>query len=103
VQAPQLCAVDALRRAERVDACAPQRLVDVDVPEAGERPLIEQGRLARRPPLREPLAEPRRGEAGVERFRAEACRQIRRELARFEHEPRAETADVAVGDIRSVV
>ena len=103
MQAPQLVAVDALRRAQRVDARAPQRLVDVDVPEAGERALVEERGLDRRAPLREPLAEPCRREERIERLLADARREVRRELARLEQEPGAEAADVAVGDVRAVV
>ena len=83
-----------------MDARAPERLVDVDVPQAGERALVEQRGLDRRAPLREPLAEPRRGEERVERLVAEPRREVRLELARLEQQPRAEAAHVAVGDVR---
>ena len=53
VQPPELVAVDALGRAERMDPRAPERLVDVDVPEAGERPLVEERGLDRRAALRD--------------------------------------------------
>ena len=82
---------------------APERLVDVDVPEAGERALVEERGLDRRATLREPLAETRRREERVERLLADARREIRLELARLEHEPGAEAPDVAVRDVRSVV
>ena len=103
VQPAQLVAVEALRRAQRMDARAPERLVDVDVPEAGERALVEERGLDRRAPLGEALAEPRSGEERVERLLADARREVRLELARLEDEPRAEAADVAVRNVRSVV
>ncbi len=41
----------------------PERLVGVDVPEPGDRPLVEERRLHRRPPAGEPRAEVARREA----------------------------------------
>ena len=44
-----------------------------------------------------------RGEAGLQRFRADTCIQIRLELSGLEQKPGAEPPDIAVGDVRSVV
>src|SRR5262249_18460375 len=45
VQSPEFVAVEAGGRPEWVESCAPQRLVDVDVPQPRERPLVEERRL----------------------------------------------------------
>src|SRR5262249_44833211 len=103
VEPPELVAVEALRRAQRMDARTPQRLVDVDVPHAGERALVEQRRLDRRAPATEALPEACGREQRVERLLAEALREVRVELAGLEQEPRAEPADVAIRNVRSVV
>ena len=95
--------VEALRGSERMDPRAPERLVDVDVPHPGERALVEQRRLHRRPPPAEAFAEPGGGEERVERLVAETRGKVRVDLARLEQLPRAEAADVAVRDVRSVV
>jgi hypothetical protein len=79
------------------------RLVHVDVSHPRERALVEERRLDRRAPPRETLAEPSRGEEGVERLLSDTRYEVRLELARLEQEPRAEAPYVAVGDIRSVI
>src|SRR5690242_18370389 len=53
-----LLLVQAARRPERVEPRVPERLVDVDVPETGDRALIEQRRLQRRAAAREPRSQP---------------------------------------------
>ena len=58
VQPPQLVAVEAGGRTQRVEPRAPQRLVDVDVPHPREGALIEERRLQRGAAARETLAEP---------------------------------------------
>ena len=80
----------------------PERLVDVDVPEAGDRPLVEERRLEGCPPPIEALAEPCRGER-AERLGAEARREVGRELVLLEQLPGPEAADIAIGDVRSIV
>ena len=57
-------------------AADPERLVDVDVPEARHRALVEERGLERRPPPVETLAEPR-GRERPERLGAEARGEIR--------------------------
>src|SRR5215213_9092414 len=81
----------------------PKRLVDVDVPETGQRALIEESCLQRRTAAFQPLAQPLRRERGHERLLAEPRTEIRLELAGLEQQPRAETADVAVADLGAVV
>ena len=81
----------------------PERLVDVDVPEPGERALVEQRRLERRAAAREPLAEARAVKAAHERLRAQTRAEVRLELAGLEQQPGAEAAHVAVADVRPVV
>src|SRR2546430_1109153 len=75
-----------------VDLRPPERLVDVDVPQAGECALVEERRLDRGAAVGEARAEGFWGEAAVERLLAEAGREVRLELVVSEQEPRAETA-----------
>jgi len=86
-----------------MDAGAPERFVDVDVPQACDRPLVEQRSLHRRTPAGEPLAESPGREGSLERLTAEPLRKVRAELVGLEQEPRAEAADVTIRNIRSVV
>ena len=99
----QLVGVELAGGPQRVDARAPERLVDVDVPEAGERALVEQRGLDRRFAVREPRGEHLRRKGAPERLGAETRREIGVELARLEQQPRAEAPDVAIGNVRSVV
>src|SRR5262245_34237083 len=46
-QSRQLGRLERSRRAQRRQPCVPERLVDVDVPEACSRTLVEQRRLQR--------------------------------------------------------
>src|SRR4051794_18134656 len=86
-----------------MDLRAPERLVDVDVPQARHRALVEQRRLDRRPPAGQTLAEPLRRERAVERPAAEAPAEIVGDLVGLEQMPRAEAAHVAVGDVGTVI
>ena len=65
-------ALEAPRLAERVDPRPPERLVGVDVPDPGDRPLVEDRRLdgAVRPRERRPSIA--RAEARLERLGADA-------------------------------
>ena len=47
MEAAKLVRVELTRRPERMEPRAPERLVDVDVPEPRNRPLIEKRRLER--------------------------------------------------------
>jgi hypothetical protein len=69
-----LVGIEAVRGPERVEAGAPERLVDVDVPEAGESALVEERRLERRAAVREPRCERGGAEAARERLLPQACR-----------------------------
>ena len=102
VQAAQLVRVEAARNPQRMQPALPERLVDVDVPEAGDRSLVEERRLERRAPPLEALAEPCCRER-AERLGAEARGEVRRELVLLEQLPRPEAADIAIADIRSIV
>ena len=62
VQARKLLAVEPAGDPERMQPAQPECLVDVDVAKAGDRALVEERRLERRPPPLEPLAEAGRGE-----------------------------------------
>jgi hypothetical protein len=90
-------------RSARMDAGAPERLVRVDVPDTGEAALVEQDGLYRRAAPGERLAEALRREGSRERLVPDAVVEIRAQFARLDQEPRAETPDVAVDDVRSVV
>ena len=86
-----------------MDPRAPQRLVDVDVPEPCHGSLVEQRCLDRGTTPLQALREPARVEAALEWFDPHLSRQVRLELARLEQEPRAEAPDVAIRNVRSVV
>jgi len=103
VEARHLGAVELTRGSERVDARAPERLVRIDVPDAGDRTLVEKRRLRGCASTFERSSERGGGERSVERLPADTHAQVLVELARLEEEPRSEAADVAVGDVRSVV
>jgi len=90
-------------RAKRVELRPPQRFVDVDVPEPGDRSLIEERSLDRRATAFESLPEPARREGPLERLDAESLFEVRLELAGLEQLPRAEPANISISDIRSVV
>src|SRR4051812_50206078 len=82
---------------------APERFVDVDVPEPGHRPLVEQRGLERSAPPLQSLGEALRREASAERLVAEPALQVGIRLFRLEQLPGAEPAPVAGGDIASLV
>src|SRR5207248_5346917 len=67
---------EVARRAQRIDARVPQRLVRVDVPEAGDRALVEDRRLDRRAPSREAAGEEGRREPPAERLRPVLDREV---------------------------
>ena len=86
-----------------MDLRAPQCLVDVDVPEPGERSRIEERSLDRRAAAFELPAEPSRRERSLERLDPESVIEVRPELAGLEQLPGAEAAHVAVRNIRTLV
>jgi hypothetical protein len=95
---------EGARRAERVQARAPERLVDVDVPEARGSALVEKCGLERSSTAGKRLGECPRRELALERLAAEPARaEVLVELAGLEERPRSEPPDVAVGDVRPVV
>src|ERR1700724_3606416 len=57
VQPPELGGRELARGPQRMDARAPERLVDVDVPHSGEGALVEQRGLDRRAPAGETLSQ----------------------------------------------
>src|SRR5205823_9539112 len=96
VEPANVVRAELVRGPQRVDARAPERLVDVDVPHPGERALVEEGRLHRRATRGEALPEPGRREEDVERLVADLRREIRLELPGLEQQPGAEAADGAI-------
>src|SRR5581483_7166587 len=94
-----LVELERSRRCQRMDARPPQRLVGVDVPDAGDRALVEDRSLHRRFPAGEPRGEIAGAEAVGERLAADAGVEVRIQLARLEQEPGAEAADVAERDV----
>ena len=89
--------------AQRMQLRAPERLVDVDVPQAGDGALVEQRGLDGGAASGEPSREPRSREPGPERLGAVADVQVRLHLLGLEQPPGAEAADIPVRDVRSVV
>ena len=71
MEPPDLVVAELPSRSQRVDAGSPERLVGIDVPHAGERPLVEERGLHRRSPIGEPRGEAARREAPRERLLAE--------------------------------
>ena len=49
MQPRQLVVVETAGAAQRMQPAPPEGFVDVDVPEPGDRPLVEEGRLERGP------------------------------------------------------
>ena len=86
-----------------MDPRAPERFVDVDVPEPGDRSLIEQRRLDRSEPCLERSASRFDVNDASERLDAEPLVEVGIELVRLEQVPRTEPAHVAVRDVRAVV
>ena len=86
-----LVGVQALRRTEGMDPRAPERLVDVDVPEPGNRALVEQRGLDRRVAFLERRGECPRAEAAIQWLRAQPGVEVRVDLARLQEQPGTET------------
>jgi len=82
---------------------APECFVDVDVPEPGDRSLIEKRSLDRRAATLEPLTKASRGERSLERFDAQSLVEVVVKLAALEQLPRTEPANISIGNTRSVV
>ena len=91
------------RGAPGMDPRPPERLVGVDVPDAGEAALVEDCRLDGRTATGERLRKAFRGEAPFEWLASDTGGQVGVELLRLDEKPRAEAADVSVRDVRSVV
>jgi hypothetical protein len=87
-----------------MDARAPERLVGVDVPDSGGGALVEKRRLDRSLSTGEHALELRGRKAALEGLPPQPplC-EVLLALPRLEQRPRAETADVAIGNVRSVV
>jgi hypothetical protein len=86
-----------------MDPGTPERLVGVDVAEARDGALIEDGRLDRRPPPGERASEASRREGSPERLRPQSAVPEGIELIRRYELPGPEAANIAIGDVRSVV
>ena len=68
--------VQAVRRSQRMEARSPQRLVGVDVADAGDERLVEQERLQLRAPARKALLQPLHGEAAAQRLGTVAAEDL---------------------------
>jgi hypothetical protein len=90
-------------RTKWVELRAPERLVDVDVPEARDRSLIEERSLDRCAAAFKSLSEPRRRERALERLDPESLFEVGLEVLGLEQLPRAESTDVAIREVRTVV
>ena len=84
--ARRLLAVDAVRAPQRVDAGAEQRLVGVDVADAGDPLLVEQHRLDRRAAAAGERVQVLAGELGLERLDPQALGEEVVERLRAERE-----------------
>ena len=82
---------------------APERLVDIDVPEPRDRALVEQRRLDRSAASLEPLREAARRERALERLAPEPLREVPVDVFGLEQVPGTEAAYVTIGDVRPVV
>nr|ABZ10024.1 hypothetical protein ALOHA_HF4000APKG10F13ctg1g7 [uncultured marine microorganism HF4000_APKG10F13] len=76
MQPPHFACGERVGGPQRVDASSVQRLVDIDVPEAGEEALVEQQRLQPRPTRRQHRAEAGGGESARERLGAEVAHHL---------------------------
>ena len=81
----------------------PQGLVRVDVPEAGDRALVEDCRLERRAPAGEASGEECSREAAAERLGAVLHLEQVLGVLRLGEQPRAEAARVAIRDAAPVL
>ena len=86
--------------AQRVQAGPPQRLVGVDVADAGDERLVHEQRLQAGTPPADALAELAQREARVERLRPDAVERV--VVGAVEADP-AELADVAEAQLAAVV
>ena len=92
-----------IRRSPWIDPRPPERLIGVDVPHAGEHPLVEKNAFHRATTPGQPLPETASRKGRPERLDAKARCQIWHELVRSEDNPGSKTPDVAIRDVRSVV
>ena len=69
VETPDIAGVERVGRPQRMEPRAPERLIGVDVPDAGDEALVEQQRLQLRRSTSQPLRQARRGEPALERLR----------------------------------
>src|SRR5262249_2276208 len=90
-------------RPQRMHACPPERLVDVDVAQPRDGPLVEQRSLDRGLAVGEAAGERLRRERTAERLAAEALCEVGVECVGLHEQPCAEAPDVAVDDLRAVV
>jgi hypothetical protein len=103
VESLQLLLAQVAGGPERMDLRPPERLVRVDVPHACGGTLVEERRLHRGAPSIEARGQTRRRERAGQRLFPEALGQVWDVLARLEQQPRAESPDVAIDDVRPVV
>jgi hypothetical protein len=99
----ELSGIETGRRPKGIEPRAPERLVDVDVPHPGKRPLVQERSLERRAAARQALAELRGREERVERLVADPGAEVGLRLLRLEEQPGSEAPNVPVCDIRAVV
>src|SRR5262245_36767403 len=88
--------VELARGPERMDLRAPERLVRVDVPDAGDAPLVEEEGLDRRRATGGRRGQPRGGEGRCQRLRPEAGVEVELQMIGLEELPGAEPPDVPV-------
>jgi hypothetical protein len=103
MQAAHLVGLELAGRAERVDLCAPEGLVSVDVSEPRNGALVEQRRFHRRPPSSKASGEPGCSKRASERLVPDSFSEVGLEFLGLDEKPGPEPAHVAVDDVRVVV
>jgi len=86
-----------------MDSSAPQSLVRIDVPHAGDCSLVENRRLDGSSTPTQALGKVLRPVRLGERLSPDAGIDVGVDLVRLEQQPRSEAADIAIADVRSVV
>ena len=93
---------EATRRTLRMESCTKEGLVDIDVAEAGDAPLIEEGALELGGPSRQATAENLRSEASLQRLWSH-CAIKDFDLIRHEVEHPPELALIGEPEVDAIV
>lgn len=97
---PHLAEADRLRGPPRIDACPPQRLGGIDVPDPRQTSLVKKEHLDRDAAGAEAFGKPRRIERGIIGIRPHAGNRIHANRAQFDS---TERPGIVEHDARSVI